>query len=229
MLPLFLASCAATNNLKLYNDAVKTSMYPYSLPADTALIGLTAANKDLVHKQIEGEDYILMVTWKAKDYYPDSGVYENGNFEIWVTAAPELRQRMAGQHLKDTSMRIRQLLGLPPEAGNKLFVEFWVRPNDMFRPCPDKEVGDNRCNLCYTHSDSADANHLRWMDANRLSRYYQCNLQQRYPWTQLGYTYDWNPANKTHIGLCEFVVQPHSRIYVNRKYSTTAYLSLGKP
>lgn len=37
-------------------------------------------------------------------------------------------------------MRLKQLLGLPPTATNSYFVKFWVRPNDLFRPCPDKEI-----------------------------------------------------------------------------------------
>jgi len=43
-----------------------------------------------------------------------------------------------------------------------------------------------------------------------------------YPWTQLGYTYDWgNP--ETEVGLSEFVIKTNSKVKVNRIESTLKY------
>lgn len=63
-------------------------------------------------------------------------------YDIWVTLAPELQTRCSdttfGQG--DLSLRLKQLLGMPPSAEETAFVEFWVRPEDLFRPCPDPEI-----------------------------------------------------------------------------------------
>jgi hypothetical protein len=38
--------------------------------------------------------------------------------------------------------------------------------------------------------------------------------------TQLGYTYDWCPTNKSHIGVSEFVIDINKNVIVNKIYST---------
>ncbi len=228
ILPLLLLACkskqAIPDNATLYRDAIKESMYPESKKIDSNLIAITKQNPKLTRKIINGEDYILCVTWKATNYYPDSGAYSTGKYQIWVTTAPELLERMKQEKAKDVNMRLKQLLGLPPVAEYKLFVEFWVRPQDMFRPCPDKEINDSRCNICFTAQDSTDMNYINWVNESRISRYYACGLYNQYPWSELGYTYDWNPNNKTHIGLCEFVIDKNKTVYVNKIYSTSEYL-----
>ncbi|HYG14330.1 MAG TPA: hypothetical protein VEC12_01155, partial [Bacteroidia bacterium] len=139
-------SAKTDTNARLYRQAIKESMYPETDKVDTTLIPLTPDNPGLIKKTINGEEHILMVTWKAVNYYPDSGSYNTGYYQIWVTAAPQLLNRFKKESPSDTAMRLKQLLGLPPNGEYKIFVEFWVKPSDMFRPCPDKEVTDSRCN-----------------------------------------------------------------------------------
>ena len=153
-----------------------------------------------------------------------SGEYNTGNYEIWVTAAPELYQRMKKVNPADRSLRLKQLLGLPPSAENKIFIELWVKPSDVFRPCPDNEVDDQQCNLCFTARDSADASYIEWFNRSRIDRYYATGLYNQYPWTQLGYTYDWHPRNRSHRGLSEFVVQKNKTVYIEKAYATDEYL-----
>ncbi len=191
------------------------------------LVYITPQNDNLVRKRINDEDYILVVTWKQNisyyEKYLDSGYYNTGDYPMWVTTAPELLQRMKKENPKDVDLRLKQLLGLPPSATYSYFVEFWVKPQDLFRPCPDKEITDTKCDLCF--SENADSSYIAWVNENRISRYYECNLDQKYPWTQLGYTYDWNPKNKSHIGLSEFVINTNKNIVVKAIYSTEEYLN----
>lgn len=224
---IFLISACKTINTKneslIYQKAIENSVYP-TAKKQSNLVEINIDNKNLIHKTIEGEDYILVVTWKSKNYYPEAGQkYNTGNYEIWVTTAPELLNRMKNVKLKFQTLRLKQLLGLPPTAQNKIFIEFWVRPQDLFRPCPDKEVNDNKCNCEFTINDSLDLNHINWINQNRIDRYYAIGLYSQYPWTQLGYTYDWNKKNKKHIGLSEFVIGKNKNIYIYKSYSTEEY------
>ena len=166
---------------------------------------------------------LYSVAMKSKNFYPGSGKYNTGSYEIWVTTAPELLQRITREKTKDKSMRLKELLGLPPVSQYNFFIEFWVKPYDLFRPCPDKEVTDKKCNVCFTHEDSLDTDHIKWINDARISRYYACNLYDKYPWTQLGYTYDWNTKNKSHKGLSEFVIRKNATVYVNKVYTTDEY------
>lgn len=224
-----LAQQQTTPNAKLptwYKQAVQTAAYPPGNSTDSMLIAITPQNKQLIRARINGEEYIKIVTWKGTNFYGDTTGKDTttGPYDTWVTIAPELVNRMKLEKTTDKALRLKQMLGLPPVNTYNWFIEMWVRPQDLFRPCPDKEITDNKCNLCFNHQDSLDPAYINWINATRISRYYACGLYNQYPWTQLGYTYDWNPANKTHIGLCEFVIKPNSRVYVSRVYTTDAYL-----
>jgi hypothetical protein len=210
------------NELVIYENAVKDAMYPEAAKQDSSLVDISAENKSLIRNPKDSQ-YVLVVTWKTKNYYPDSGKYNTGNYEIWATAAPELAERMKQEKTKDKSMRLKQLLGLPPASQYNFFVEFWVKPGDLFRPCPDKEITDKKCNLCFSQKDSLDSAYIKWFNDTRISRYYACNLYDKYPWSELGYTYDWNYKNKSHKGLSEFVIRKNAIIYVNKVYTTDEY------
>lgn len=88
------------NDSVLYRQAVKSAMYSEINKIDTNLVPINKQNNNLIWKQINGEDYILVVTWKQNvSYYQkyiNSGFYNTGSYPIWVTTAPELLQRMNG-------------------------------------------------------------------------------------------------------------------------------------
>jgi hypothetical protein len=201
-------------------------MAPDSDKVFSNLVNIDKENKNLIWKSINNEDYILVVTWKQNiSYYKshlDSAFYNTSTYPIWVTTAPELLQRMKTEKYKDLNLRLKQLLGLPPNSVYSYFVEFWVKPSDLFRPCPDKEIYDNKCDLCFP--SNTETEHIEWINKNRVDRYYQCDLFSKYPWTQLGYTYDWSPKNKFHIGLSEFVIGNNKNIIVEAIYTTEEYI-----
>jgi hypothetical protein len=146
-------------------------------------------------------------------------------FDTWVTVAPEMKKFFAAT--PPEPLRIAQLLGLPPEAamaGNpkeyKYMLELWVAPKDLFRPCPDTEVSDAACELDFPIDafQTPDLSKLvratagpnygvfmtypEWF-ANQ-AKYSYTPGSDPYPWTRLGYTYDWGGGN--HVGLSEFVL-----------------------
>ena len=210
-------------NRELYKLSIINSIYPESSEICTNLVQINDSNKTLIRKNINGEEYILVCTWKQNvSFYQKDTVFNTGTYPIWVTTAPELKNRIKKESPKDVNLRLIQLLGLPPTAQYSYFVEFWVRPVDLFRPCPDKEITDSKCDLCFP--EGTDPEHIKWINENRISRYYQCDLYYQYPWCQLGYTYDWNPKNKSHFGLSEFIIGTNKTIYINRIVTTLEYL-----
>ncbi|MBK7588301.1 MAG: hypothetical protein IPI22_08170 [Bacteroidetes bacterium] len=72
--------------------------------------------------------------------------------------------------------------------------------------------------------DSTDNDYIQWFNTSRIDRYYANGLYNQYPWTQLGYTYDWHPKNKSHTGVSEFVIGKNKNIYVHKSYTTEEYL-----
>jgi len=229
---LALVSCVTINDRNLNNQAILyqqsivNAMSPDSVKVCNSLLPINKQNNNLIWKTISGNDYLLVVTWKQNiSYYKpylDSAFFNTGGYPIWITTAPELKNRMNQTKVTDMNLRLKELLGLPPNSVYSYFVEFWVKPEDLFRPCPDKEITDNRCNLCFP--ENSDSTHINWINTNRIDRYYPCNLYNKYPWTQLGYTYDWNPKNRSHVGLSEFVIGAHKNIVVKAIYTTEEYL-----
>ena len=214
--------CIAQSDRDLYKQSIVNSIYPDSSKIYTDLVQIDPSNKSLIRKSINNEEYILVCTWKQNISFYNKDVLNTGNWPLWVTTAPELKNRFKSESVKDTNLRLIQLLGLPPGSKYSYFVEIWVRPQDLFRPCPDKEITDAKCDLCFP--SGTDADHIKWINENRISRYYQCELYNQYPWGQLGYTYDWNPDNKSHVGLSEFIIGVNKTVYINRIVPTNEYL-----
>lgn len=224
---MFTSTVNAQDLRTLYRNAMNNSAYPDSAKMDKNLVAITPKNPDLIWKTFNGEPYVLVVTWKSASYYPNGGdsLYNTGPYSIWVTTAPQLKKWFHKQkNVADTNLRLKQLLGLPPVGATyKYFVEFWVRPADLFRPCPDNEIDDKSCSTCFPANVSPD--YVTWFNESRISRYYACQLYDQYPWTQLGYTYDWNPSNPTHVGMSEFVIKLNAKVYVKSVSTTRQYLA----
>ena len=141
---------------RIYRKALADAAQPTHTERSFSLTKISSENPNLQWKEIGGERYVLVSSWKADAKYykndPQTGFYNTGKYPIWVTAAPDLQQRIASEQrkfnkTKPLDKRLKQLFGLPPNADKKVFVEFWVRPQDLVRPCVDSEVTDGTCDL----------------------------------------------------------------------------------
>jgi hypothetical protein len=155
-----------------------------------------------------GRSPVLVVTWTSYEGYDDKVGGTTTVPEVWVTVVPELKLFCKERNLPfdELTLRLEQLLGLPPGSGKNRFVEMWVNPQELFRPCPDDEITDTSCGL--NLPEQVLSAHRQWFNLKRASSYCKCDktLKQAYPWTQLGYTYDWgNP--KSEVGISEFVIR----------------------
>jgi hypothetical protein len=231
MLGFVMLSVACTK--QTYKQALTDSAQLNASKRSFSLTSISDNNPGLIWKNIDGERYVLVSSWKADAKFykndPKTGFYNTGKYPIWVTAAPDLQQRLAGEkrkfkNPKPLEKRLRQMLGLPPNAVKKVFVEFWVRPQDLVRPCVDTEVTDNSCELFIPKGSNPDCNNLRWLIDQTRASFADSTLYQRYPFTQLGYTYDWSRRNKRHIGLSEFVIGENKNIVVEAVYETAEYV-----
>jgi hypothetical protein len=218
---------------RLYQNALSNAAQPDNAKRSLNLTSISADNKSLVWKEIGGERYVLVSSWKADaKYYKNdaqTGFYNTGKYPIWVTAAPDLQNRLAGEKrkynkTKALDKRLKQLLGLPPNADKKVFVEFWVRPQDLIRPCVDTEVTDHTCDLFFADGAASNCDNLVWLVDQTRASFAGSTLYQRYPFTQLGYTYDWKRKNKQHVGLSEFVIGKNTNIVVEGVFETLAYV-----
>ena len=170
----------------------------------------------------------------------------------WVTAVPQIKNFMAhystSGEIRETPMQVRvaQLLGLPrPPAGEKrYFVEMWIRPEDLARPC-SQEVREGqpalKCELVDVQPEQtlrtipveatprSEQGYCAWFKNKEVYEYWKSSYA--YPWTRLGYTYDWGPGSeaKNHRGLDEFIIKPGTTVILHSATPTENYQQLPTP
>lgn len=160
---------------------------------------------------------------------------------VWVAATAEVWQRCKGS--RDPVMRLQQLLGLPPQktpkAGNQWhFFIFDVASRDLFRPCPggvDMQAADRpKCRLGSDLDPQIDAEFTRfllqqWWLSHRATVEPGRDPELGYPWTGMGWTFDWDPASKTHRGVSEFVVRKSAAVSHLRSESPANFCGAPAP
>lgn len=109
-------------------------------------------------------------------------------------------------------------MGLPIDETYTHLIELWVRPDALFRPSPDNEITDTVASLDFPAN--AEDGYIEWFNENIIKSYFPI----RYPWTRLGYTYDW-ANNDNEIGVSEFVIKRDSKVIVKSKDPTLIYIS----
>jgi hypothetical protein len=179
-----------------------------------------------------------LTTW---NYAP--GEQELGR-AIWVTMVPEVRDSCLSWNEEGPAltMHLRQLLGLRPADTVAHFVEMTVPVAALFRPtvdaavttewpCPEGPSG-GACGLRFPAG--ADSAHMAWMANQMLSSWqvpdgYPADTTSGggrgalgYPWTRLGYTYNWHPGSPRY-GASEYLVRAGTRIRVDATHEISAY------
>jgi hypothetical protein len=153
--------------------------------------------------------------------------------DIWVTIEPHLKEfcsAFAKQHDGNTdelTLRLEQRLGLPPGAGKTTFLRLRLAratEKTIFRPCADPATDVTRCEAAGP-SEKANAAYAAWF----YRQYYTAYGLPRpspYPWTALGYTFDWSQGadgSFQRIGESEFVIPEGTPIEVLGSVSTAEY------
>ena len=228
VLSLLLAGLAGAANYQdpAYQAAVADALVATPGEISRDLTPIVAWNHDLVWEGRAGVSRVKMVAYTGAYYDKSVGQdYVMSFGYLWVTAAPKLQQFFQSGQGAPSVARLEQLLGLPPESGYTRIVEFWVDPADLFRPSPDPEVNDMEAGLEFPTGSqtSVPQAYQDWFHANYESSFHSA---KPYPWTQLGYTYDWGRSN--HVGLSEFVIEKGATVGVVGVHQPLDYLMQGR-
>ena len=205
-----------------YSQAIRDAAVAEPDEISKNLVAIIPSNDALQWNRATGE--VLVVTWTSWDGYDD---HVGGSMplarEVWITVVPEMVAFCREQQIEPSqvTLRLEQVLGLPPGNGKTKFVEMWVAPDDLFRPAPDPAISDHEAELDFPVSNrfvTISKDYQQWFnDLARTS--YGAN---GYPWTRLGYTYDWgNPESE--IGLSEFVIRSGAVVKIHSVTGTSDY------
>jgi hypothetical protein len=202
-----------------YTDAIADALDPEPSEIATDLVAIVRSNPMLTWRAFPDGDRVLMVSLVGDtSFYPSApgSPYNTGSHDIWVTAVPEMKNACTqpGFARGDLAMRLRQAIGLTPDDTVTAFVEFWVLPSQLFRPAADNEITDTTAGLVMP--ETTEPWYREWFNRLRASQYFQSAdpAHNAYPWTQLGYTYDW--GSERHEGQSEFVIRQQSNVMVGK-------------
>lgn len=226
----------------LYEKAVDTTRYPKPSAISTSLVPIVHSTPGL---RWDDQGRVLMVAWTKRQFYEASlgKSYTFSHGPVWLTAVPFIQSFCSPLGLPPDQLdtRLQQVLGLRPDSTYDAFVQMWVDPKDFFRPCADPEVTDRECTLNLTTQPSPEGqcpwtgssesqtsvkwvevtqDHLTWMCDN-WTRSFPANPHDGFPWTALGYTYDWGQPNP--VGQSEFVAPVGTTVVIESITDTAEY------
>ena len=227
---LFITGCSSNETVvkpvakttdQVYNEAIVDAMVAEKSEICSTLVAITPENKHLSWNN----GYVLVVTWtKFNSSYPVGDTITLKWGESWVTTVPQMKDWFKSHSVakENVPLRVKQLLGLPASSQNTYFIEMWVKPEDMFRPAYDNEIDDNTSDNSFRPNTGTD--YITWFNNFIISAYFPPTATAvKYPWTRLGYTYDWGDPNN-EVGLSEFVVKKGSKVIVKAVTATEEYL-----
>lgn len=232
------ASVAFLKRSAQYSSALAdASTLPKLSEAIASTLVTVKPGDKMIRDTVIGKDtFVLTVAWKT--YSSFSNYLKQGTdvpllcytsspvffqYALFFTMDGEIRQwykqnNIAALGEQERTMRIREVLGLTPDATNDYFVEMWIRRQDIFRP----SEADSCISTCAL-SGYVTLSYLTALNTFFIGSYNNLNMFNCYPFTKEGYTYDWSKENPSHVGLSEFVLRENAVAYIRRKATTEQY------
>lgn len=161
---------------------------------------------------------VLLLSWHRHPERYMQGEKMSLEGSVWTFTDKEIaawyEQNKSG--VTDWNLRLEQLIGLPPEAGYTHVSGFWAAPEDVLRPAYITDITEQ---MQTVFPDNTDPAFLEWFEENSAYSY----GESAYPWTRLGYTYDW-ADNGTEYGLTEFLIEKNAPVEVAFTKTTTEFI-----
>jgi len=201
-------------------------------PSAPAIQDITPQNKALIWKGEPGASQVLVTTFTKSAYYSNlqSGQTIPAAVDLWVVPAPQMYTEIRAEDPQGAALAPKlaasQYLGLPPRNTNDAVVSVWVNPSALLRPAIDPRTDTHELetsffvtlqNVPLTPAPvlpkdppgpgfSSVPDYPAWF-LDRQNVIYNFTVSGGpYPWTGLGYTYNWNPAAPDVVGASEFIV-----------------------
>jgi len=204
---------------ELYNRAVFDSI---TIENDELLPLVTLTKEEQLVEWNKDGDKVLLCSWHK---YPDS--YVKGNDatlqwgEVWAFTEKEFAawyERNKESGITDWELRMKQLIGLPPATANTHVTLMWVSPEDIYRPANKTDITSSEMVEGYPEVD--DEEYIKWFADNIEWSY----IESAYPWTRLGYTYDWAESSLEY-GITEFIIKKGATVSVYDTLTTEEFLA----
>lgn len=225
----FQNTSADSGILKVYNAAIYDSaVYKFSNVRKLYPLKFNPDTKSATVVTLTGYDYTGGGKYKPP-FRTDSGTHYT-----WVTPVPEVQNVCKDFSPGELQLSLSQLLGLPPDSSFKYFVTIEVTSGQIFRPAanPDPTI-EYPCAVASAANDKesaipancgeefqpdacgVDYDYKIWFLNKTLSTYSVSDDPkiEGYPWTRLGYTYNWKPGADKY-GASEYVIKQNAVVTI---------------
>lgn len=171
---------------------------------------------------------VTFIHWTSKTYPPGRQLTKE---DTWVVLALDMKKRCrqySSLSANALAQRIAELLGMPVahdlnrwhfvlmEMPKKQYHFGQVNSQGFFRPCYS---GDSILASSCHYQPKALSAYRSWLRE-------QSKTIKAYPWTGLGYTYDWGADNKSHVGLDEYVIPKGQAIEIVKTVSAQSFCAI---
>lgn len=210
--------CGANTTEKLYLTAVEDAKQANEneiLPLVTLAHG-----SDMVTWNADGTKVLLLSWHSSPESYIEGESLTCTGGEIWTFTDREILAWYDenSEGVTDWELRLEQLIGLPASTEYTHISAFWVDLDEVIRPAYQTDVTKQL--TADLLDGSALGEYKAWFDGNAA---YSYSEETPYPWTRLGYTYDW-ADNGREYGLSEFLILADSVIEVAWTKTTDAFI-----
>jgi hypothetical protein len=175
-----------------------------------------------------GPQNIEMTTWTNENI--PYGPYTLTE-DTWVTITKQMQNSCRKFPQNQVEEKIEEFLGMPPMKSYDgwHFVTMMV-PNQqadmtgstegigIFRPCVS--TSSIRSNQCSFDADPKSGAYNAW-SLNLMAD--EFTTTDPYPWSGLGYTYNWNPQAKSIVGGSEFLVTKGTQVQVIKSETASEF------
>lgn len=210
-------TAAKKTNEELYAMAVKDA----AIAEEDEIEPLVSLTKQDPLVTWDDQGRVLLCTWHSyPDSYPEGETVTAKWGYIWTFTDKEMATH-AGELKKseDAVMRLRQLISIDPNKSHSTVTGLWVNPSDVIRPAYQSDAANGSMTVAFSEGEEVDESFKAWFDQNILNSYYYGS----YPWTRLGYTYDWADNGKEY-GLTEFLIKQDAEMEVAFTDTTEEFL-----
>ena len=187
------------------------------------VLPLVNVNKDDKNVKWDGDKVLVAFMHKYPDSYPKGEEIELKWGNVWCVSEEEMRKWVLDNEkgVTDWSVRLHQVLGMPVSKGYTTVTALWVDAELLYRPA---NVTDPNAEMSVTYqktgNEEFDSMYKEWFDGNIIWSYFD----SAFPWTRLGYTYDW-ADNGREYGLSEFLIFSGASAKVEYTYSVEEYVN----
>lgn len=186
---------------------------------------------------VPATDPVSVVSWVPARWVPCAGRTPPCEMQIertplWVTLSGEVQGKCQQWQLTGAALerRLEQLLGLPPDQPPQYrmtrFAVVEVSGASLQRPCLGVDNSVPAQPRCTVVAPNTPPDALRNFVGQQMASSYVVGnpAGPGYPYTRLGYTYDWGaPVGSPPYGASEFILPVGTTVKVQAMVDTAAY------